>query len=418
MNKKLTYISSGMSFTRIIFPEMKTDPEMIAWGNSVFKTMQSNPNHDYGVLYNAWVEHRFGEVFKEHYKDNLAYIQADSGGLQIITQGKQITPELKKQIYLNQGTYSDMAMAFDEIPLAFNDSRSGRLDLSNRWFDKENFEEKARQTGRNIFEQLKTFEEIGSGTLPIFIVQGNCYDTYMTWTEQALSEIPKDYHNRIGGIAMGAAALGHGTLEDIQRAFIFTQLPIEQKNHMHLLAVGAVARMLPNMVFMQNGLYDGVHVTYDSTTHTSGVQMGNYYMNNGNYVFSRKFDRVKYGEIYRDVTSKFDIDVSLENFHEALNSKTMVYKERHGSRNGAIKSVMGACMSSITNFKNHIDECIDDKSKLLAFAEKYGKHGIFKTLYKVKTKDEFDYWLTHVGKYVTSKPVSSDKKQTLEEFFV
>ena len=44
----------------------------------------------------------------------------------------------------------------------------------------------------------------------------------LKWVEYVLDEIPKSNHQFIGGVAMGAAALGTGTLEDIERAFIFT----------------------------------------------------------------------------------------------------------------------------------------------------------------------------------------------------
>lgn len=419
MTNKLTYVSSGTPYLRIAFKECVENPELKAWINDTFTRMQRNKEtHDYGVLYNAWVEASFGAIFRDHFKSSLACVQADSGGLQIITRGMTITDELKRKIYVNQGSFSDMAMSFDEIPLAFSGVSSSRLDLSNRWFDSERFEHCASTTGKNIYEQILEFDKLGSQTKPVFIVQGNCYDTYMRWADLALKEIPSHLHERIGGVAMGAAALGHGTLEDIQRAFIYTEMPkFSDENHMHLLAVGSVARLLPNLIFLQNGVYKDLHLTYDSTTHTSGVHMGRYYINNRNFEFPRYFDRVKWDIIYNDVSQKFDMsDIPIETFNIGLNTKSPPFIEKFGSRNKMIQSTIAAILSSIWNFMDHVDQCLASKKVLLDFARKIGEYGTFSTLYQVQTKDDFDHWVKHVGKHVASKPVASQQRQTLEAF--
>jgi hypothetical protein len=402
---------------RIIFEEAYSDPQTREWIRNAFLKMQTNKSHNFGLLYNAWTESNFGAIFKDHFTDCLETVQADSGGLQVITQGKVITEELKNGVYQNQSKYSKMAMSFDEIPLSFSGEKSSRLDLSNRWFDTNKFEDCAKLTGRNIFKQIKTFIKNESISKPIFIIQGNCYDTYMKWTELALKEIPKEFHSHIGGVAMGAAALGHGTLEDIQRAFIYTQLPIDiTHKHMHLLAVGSVSRMLPNLIFMQTGLYNNMHLTYDSTTHTSGMHMCRYYHNNKTFEFGRHFSHRHYNLMYEDVKSMFDINMSLEEFHEALNSPSIPYKEKYGTRCPVIIAFVGATLKSIDNFKTHVDLCLSSKEELLKFAGKKKDVNLFNTLYQIKDKSDFDSWMQHVGKHVKSLAVASSAPATLEGF--
>lgn len=414
---RLTYVASGTSYMRLLHEECRANGPLNAWLNEALLSMQKNPEHNFGLLYNAWVEPHFGEVLKDGYRKSLALIQADSGGLQIVTQGKTITEEIKQKVYANQGTHSDMAMSFDEIPLSFSGEKSSRLDLSNRWFDEEKFEHCAKETGRNIFEQIKSFQKMGSDSKPIFIIQGNCFETYMRWTELALSQIPKELHSAIGGCAMGAAALGHGTLEDIQRAFIFTELPLENKSHMHLLAVGSVARLIPNMIFLQNGVYENLHLTYDSTTHTSGLHMGRIYHGRGSLEFPKYLDKVKWPKMFEATNARFPLDMTVEQYHEAINSKTIPYRERYGTRDPVIKAVLATILTSIDFFRDHVNECLASKKVLMKFADSVGNGAPFASLYEVKNKTDFDYWMNNVGRYVGSKPVSTSKRSSLEGFF-
>ena len=93
------------------------------------------------------------------YKDHVHEIHADSGGLQIVTQGMVITDELKDKVYENQAEWADVGMCFDEIPVILTGDRSDRNDTKARFFDFENYEELARKTGRNVKRQLEIFDK-------------------------------------------------------------------------------------------------------------------------------------------------------------------------------------------------------------------------------------------------------------------
>lgn len=412
---RLSYIASGCSYTRFNLKQNESSPETVNWIRDAFKIMQKDSGHTFGCLYNAWTEQDFGPIFKNNYADVLECIQADSGGLQIVTQGKTITPELMDGVFDNQGRYSTMAMSFDEIPLAFSGAKSSRLDLSNRWFDKDNFEQQAKKTGQNVFRQIQAFENMKSVSRPIFITQGNCLETYQKWTELALGEIPAQYHEMIGGVAMGAAALGHGLLEDVQRAYFYTQLPFTFKcDHLHLLAVGSVFRLVPNLIFMKSGLYKDTHLTYDSTSHTCAATLGRYYVNKKSMDFPRFFDKTVYAKIYDDICKKFDIGMTLDEFHEAINSKSTDFFKKYGSIHRFVVSQMAITLSTIQNFKDHVDLCVNDENEMIAIVDTRDNPAIIQSLYSIKSSTDYDYWYKEVGYRLSSHSVLSEKAATLE----
>lgn len=417
---RLTYVASGCGYTRINFPDVAKDPELCSRVNEILSIANNTyENHGFALLYNAFVEAKFGLQF-QLFKDSVEFIEADSGGLQMVTRGMNITDDKKDGIYKNQGLYSNYAMCFDEIPLKFSGEKSSRLDMSNRWFDKELFEACARKTGQNIRRQIEMFIEMKSASKPILITQGNCYDTYMKWADLVLGEIPEENLKYIGGVAMGAAALGHGTLEDIRRAFYYTQLPNDLLNirHMHLLAVGSLPRLLPNLVFIRSGVYDkDLHLTYDSTTHTSGIHQGRFYSDKKTIEFPREFDRKIWTEIYESMVDYTGIDITLEHFHELMNINSTEYLEKYGNKNKFVETYIAMTVTSVNNFRKHVNLCLKKKSELLGVMDRKGTHSAFESLYEVRTLDDFRHWEDEVGRFLPSSPVRNSAPSSLESFW-
>lgn len=416
----LEYVASGCSFFKLMYPELRTG-EGLEFFEKTLGTLQDKHGHKVSLLYNAHTEKNSGKVFKPTFKGKGIYeVYADSGGLQMVTIGANITGAMKDKVYENQAQYSDVAMCFDEIPVAYGGGRSERLNLGNRWFDKDKFEFCARETGRNIKRQIEIFDATKSDARPIFIMQGNDYDTYMKWCEYAIDEVPEEMRDRIGGIAMGAAALGHGTLQDIQRAFYYTQLPWQPKNrHMHLLAVGSVTRLIPNIMFIQNGLYKDVWLSYDSTTHTSGSVMGRYYKDDATYVFDRVFND-RYAEIHADIKQIFPhFDVDLKLFYDAMNKPTRKHGEAIGNVHPLIYTYVAFVSAAIYNFTAHVEKVIKSEEAALNMF-KYGsvEQNAFRALKEVKTASDFAHWEKFVGSSLDSTPVKSYGTHSLEDLFV
>jgi hypothetical protein len=415
----LEYVASGSSYFKLMYAE-SLEPQNLDFFARTFGSLNNTHNHKISLLYNAYTEKRPGEWMGEHYRPLVHSIHADSGGLQMVTLGRTITNELKEEVYDSQARNSDIAMCFDVIPVRTLDAgRSERLDLSNRRFDRTDLERCARETGRNLRRQIDFFDEKGSKARPMLITQGNDYDSYMKWTEYVVQELDEYHVSRIGGIAMGAAALGKGSLEDFKRAFYFTQLPIKlESKHLHLLGVGSVYRMIPQFIFMQNGLYEGVEMSYDSTTHTSGVTQGRYYKDDLALNFTRAFDD-NYRIVWEDIKRNFPFyEYDLNTFYEALNISSRTYQEKHGNIDPSLQTYGVFVSSAIKNFLAHVEKLQNSRDEIMKMARGIDATA-FNALYSVRTKQDFDHWLSNVGPYVASEPVQEyTEPVTLGDMFV
>ena len=401
----LEYVASGSSYFKLMYAE-SLEPQNLDFFARTFGTLNNIHNHKISLLYNAYTEKRPGEWMGEHYRPLVHSIHADSGGLQMITLGRTITNELKEEVYDSQARNSDIAMCFDVIPVRTLDAgRSDRLDLNNRRFDRTDLERCARETGRNLRRQIDFFDEKSSKSRPMLITQGNDYDSYMKWTEYVVAELDEYHVSRIGGIAMGAAALGKGSLEDFKRAFYFTELPINlESKHLHLLGVGSVYRMIPQFIFMQNGLYQNVEMSYDSTTHTSGVTQGRYYKDDLALNFTRAFDD-NYRIVWEDIKRNFPFyNYSLETFYEALNISSRTYQEKHGNIDPSLQTYGVFVSSAIKNFLAHVEKLQNSRDEIMKMARGIDATA-FNALYSVQTPDDFNHWLAEVGPYMASEPV-------------
>lgn len=412
------YVASGTSYFKLMYQESLA-PQNLDWFTRTFGSLNDQHNHKISLLYNAYTEKRPGRWCGEHYRNLVHNIHADSGGLQMVTLGRTITEELKEEVYANQAENSHVAMCFDVIPVrTLDNGRSERLDLSNRRFDRADLERCARATGKNLKRQIEFFLEKGTTAKPMLITQGNDYDSYMKWTQYVVEELPAEYIKHIGGIAMGAAALGKGSLEDIKRAFYFTQLPIDlEHKNLHLLGVGSVYRMLPQMIFIQNGMYDGVHMSYDSTTHTSGVTQGRYYMNDYAFTFTRAFDD-SYRIVLEDMQRNFPfIKYSVQDLYDVLNMSSRTYEAKFGTIDPSMQLYVAYVSSSIKNFIEQVDRVSKSEKEVMKFAKGLDRNA-FAALYSVKTTEDFDHWLKHIGPYMDSEPVQEYvEPNSLESLF-
>ena len=75
---------------------MIQNPETQKYITDCFNLMRNNyKDQDVGLLFNAFSEKRFGPIFNNLYRKQIYGVYADSGGLQAITLGREITPEFK-----------------------------------------------------------------------------------------------------------------------------------------------------------------------------------------------------------------------------------------------------------------------------------------------------------------------------------
>jgi hypothetical protein len=399
-NVTFEYVASGFSYFRINSKD-NLSADLIDFFKNTYCQINDKHNHKVSLLYNAYTEKNHGEMFSNTLKEHVHHVHADSGGLQMITLGKTITEQLKMEVYTNQAKYSDIAMAFDVIPVKVLGEKSVRLDTKNRKFDADNLEHCAKESGKNLATQIQYFIDNKSKTKPFLIAQGNCYDSYMKWVEIMLKQLPNGFVDYIGGLAMGAAALGKGTLEDIKRAFYVTQLPIKL-DHLHLLGVGAFPRMIPTLIFAQNKVYKNMVISYDSTTHTASITRGLYFykkkMLNYSRYYGLDYDTI-FGDIQKNFPNVYNYDVKM--LHECLNNPPSVIKEKYGSSEASVKTAIAYISSSIKNFCDCVDRMSQSKEDLLRTLP-LNYRNAFSALSEVKTLDDFNNWLRNASKHIDS----------------
>ncbi len=427
MSRILEYVISGPAYLRL-GAEQCNDPETLNMiQNLILRTCHNQNDHTFSLLYNGFTEKNFGPKLQK-YRPAINQIHADSGGLQVITRGLKNTPEFREKVYTNQGTYADIGMAFDEIPvIATQDGKSSKIDTRNRYFDRANFDRYATQTGKNVRAQIEKFAQLKSNCKPFVIIHGASHQTYQHWAETILREVSEPLHDRIGGVAMGSAALGMGQLEDVKRAFYVTLMPFQKPFHLHILGVGALRRMLPYLLFSQTGLYDDINISYDSTTHSMSLDNGLFYFSHykkspGSAYggTSVKMGR-EYSNIYRTVSEEINnvcgTAYSPEEFHKLMNIGVGAYVEKGGKFIDIMQARLSFILTNVHNFTKDVSELIKSKDQFLRFARDKDCENQYASLFEVKTLDDFVHWEKHVGCHMDSESVSDKPPTTLEELF-
>ena len=255
--------------------------ELMSNLNMSVREKARNSNPTIATLFNAYTEAAFTDRFNELGNLGASSLYADSGGLQIVTAGKTITDQIKKEIYKTQ-TAADYAMCFDVIPLeslSVSRTRNERSNVGNKIFNQEKHVESGRLTGLNIKEQVKTFREMNAKTKVIPIIQGNDANDMIAYFNQIAEQLSDEDYEHISGMAVADTCIGNGTLESIEMlkgAKAITRICHPNiKKHLHILGVGSISRMRPILYLNKSGYLNTFEkVSYDSSSHTSTFDYG------------------------------------------------------------------------------------------------------------------------------------------------
>jgi hypothetical protein len=141
-------------------------------------------------LFNAYTEELKVKEINVLSRMGFERLYADSGGLQILTVGSEITPQTKNDIYKVQ-TNADFAFCFDEIPLKTQGERgrNERSNASNKMFDPADCGPLGEQTGKNVKEQVELFQKLGAKTKVILICHGNEVDDFLRYYDSIASKL-------------------------------------------------------------------------------------------------------------------------------------------------------------------------------------------------------------------------------------
>ena len=409
---------SGVGYIGMTNKAYQTD-ELNQYFLKLLKQMDGKYNHTFSILYNAFTEQGLGDILQTNWLGRKN-IYADSGGLQIVTRGMTPTDDMKGAVYKNQGDFADFGLCFDEIPVIV-DGKSKRGDLTSRFFDESLLKNAACQSGKNLRRQIDTYQKNNSTCKPIFIVHGNCYDTYMRWCEYAMSELTPDYYDKIGGVAVGGAALGNGLLEDIKKTFYCSQLPIElPNNHFHLLGVGSPDRLFPIIILLQNGLYKNARISYDSTSQSSSLAMGKVGIYNPPLFRMYDIGRTVNSKViqgYNSIKNNLpDFDYSIEDYHWGCisNNETAIELGRGIDR---MKIQLAVTINSVIELMKAVNSAAQSPKKIIDMTKSHMDKLALGGLVGIKTTEEFFKWEDAYSHLIRSSPVRRIPKYTLEELF-
>lgn len=421
--KRFEYVISGTSYATLT----KAVLQQFAEGDVIQKMARNLNNacddHKVSILFNGLTEKNLAEPLNKIFDDSVNYY-VDSGGLQMVTLGLTSTPEKKREVYEVQSKWATYAMSFDEIPVKLLSDKSTFFDVKNRVFDPDTFEACAKLSGENLRDQIDYFLEHGSTAKPFLIVQGNDLYYYQRWIDIMLSCIEPSKWKYIGGLSIGAAALGQGELEDFKRSFYATQLELPEniKNHVHLLGVGALRRMGPWISLINGGHLKDTMISYDSTTHTRALQEATYHKNFtlNKFLYGRlvPFFQVVIPDIVDTSKRLFGIDVKEQDLIDAYLAKRSKYVEEHGNDNDYNLSLARYCalFCSVYNFTRDVEALSKDFTNFMKIDP--SAYHVYDSFKHVRDQNDFEAWVRQNNNLLVSKGVQSNANiSTLEELF-
>lgn len=369
------------------------------------------------TLFNAYTEQ--GIVPKLKAFDNIGAhsIYADSGGLQIVTAGKIITPQIKDKIYEIQQN-ANYAMCFDEIPLEKTTSiqtSNERSNISNKIFNQARHTDSGILTGQNIKKQVESFRAANAKTKAIIIVQGNNAEDMLHYFEQIESQLSLEDYDYIGGMAVADTCIGNGELESIEmlkgaRAISKICHPVIKK-HLHILGVGSIHRMRPILYLIKSGYLDNFeHVSYDSSSHTCTFRFGLIKLNGTcrplgayrNPVAEEHFAKV-YEYFEECLKPKLTLDKFLDIILlDGKKSWSMANVKANARTKASTELVIGYMANPLHtyyqmgNFITCLDGLLDSE------VEDFDSIG---HLLKVRTDEDMNEWFRTLSSYVNSKRI-------------
>lgn len=423
MNLQYDLVASATAY--VVDPcYFKKNPEIVdTYRKFISHVNNRYDNQRFSVLFNAYVEPRDGDSWRDHFSHDDLKIYADSGGLQMITLGREVTEEIKDKIYNTQARSSDYAMIFDEIP-AIKLSDKTLKNSSSRLFDADSFEECAIKTAKNVIHQIDVFDSLGVSTKPLLILQGNDTNWYQKWLDICLATMGPSYYNRLSGLAFGTPVYGNGLIEDIERLFWVKDIhaPEHLKNHIHLLGVGSINRFIIASILRSSGILPAdVLLSYDSSKLTGGTRWGEYHIHHKVKRFWRHDPTGL--DVFIDEARKLCKTIGSEFCEAHLRSVILHSQEiRDGNEEKEfIKAKLDlayvqAFITSAYGFMESL-EAFKDRKQI----EKHCKHKALLPLLDIKDTSHFNDWKREASKILKSEKVQSKSSyvepSTLEEFF-
>lgn len=390
-------------------------------------------------LFNAFTEESFatriaetGYSIKQTFPDSM---YADSGGLQVLTQGKQIDTKMKHKIYGIQAKYADYAMSFDEMPFRMVDGQ--------KIYQPETVSSCGTKAGENLKDQIKYFDTIGADTKIIPIVQGLGLVDMSTYTLNMVDQLNEHELDKLECLAVGGIQSEFELLERSVNIYKIEGIPDKVKTHFHVLGVTGFRKLLPVLIGIRNGLMPGIHrFSFDSTTLSKSYLLGNiqpslndirsgkkkrslgkirdafvedyyqqmfdFWKDNPDNIFDDVEDLIQHSSFHGQYNDPNKPDLPLE---DICTTAARQYKSEKLGVNDAIKTIVQKYVYVYYNtfkFMEILEGYLQGTLELSDFMGTYKHLGLLQALENVSNHDEFDEWYLAVRKMAKVDKKTSD----------
>lgn len=374
------------------------------------------------LLFNAFTEDTIGQYINDMDRYGFDQLYADSGGLQMVTTNKTITPQLKSQIYGVQ-KLANFGFCFDEIPLGLKegvDPETGkhRSQTASKLFRQGEFDACIASTAQNIKEQTEAF--MGSSTKAFYILQGNSSEEMYRWFEGGTKVLGAEHYAHLQGLAPADTCIGNGEMESVEMLSACHRLRNDfgaerTGNHIHFLGVGSPSRLLPALYLSQGGYLDpNIHVSFDSSTASMSLIMGNLTSASGRRVRRGILETVNFMmEFYddmHDVVAEFCGEVDREEFyqHALKNYKSIADMINLAPPQMAVWVRAAITVMPLWQVTGFFQQAVD---RINAPESQYAALGFLR---EVKTEDDMQAWRRQFSKYLKSSRIDRVNTNVLQ----
>lgn len=375
-------------------------------------------NVNISLLYNGYTEDKAGRWISSHdFGFNSMY--ADSGGLQALTLGEDITDDVRKQIYQSQ-TNSDFAMSFDDIP-ATTTSKEVRATNKSKIYYPERAKECAIKSASYLKEQIEYFDKVGAKTKAFLITQGNNVDDILHWYDAAFSVLEPAHIKRVGGIATAFSCLGVGMQERVINQLAYSRIMAEYNPdipyHLHMLGLGSVKPMFPSLCWLMSPLCNPNQTfSYDSTSASMVATNGIFYFKHCGW---KKYTHLREATIVFDEMFAFcyddilaDIGVDYDTLYTHLINNRMSVSKTTNIESDEPIYLASRVFNAILPFYQLITQ-YQHKRKELEEAS-----GIYAELKSISEITDFTEWFNKYSHKLKSQRVArADTAYTVNDFW-
>ncbi len=292
-----------------------------------------------------------------------------------------------------------------------------RSQTGSKLFRQDEFDKCIESTAYNIRDQCEAF--VGGKTKGFYILQGNSTEEMYRWFEGGTKVLEPHHYQQLKGLAPADTCIGNGELESVEMLAachrLHNEFPDYVGDHIHFLGVGSPSRLLP-VIFLADGGYldPSTHVSFDSSTASMSLIMGNLVMPDGRRCRRGIKETVDFMMAFydamHDVLAEFAGEAPRDVFYKHIleNHKSMANLINSAPKE--IEVFMRASMTAMPIWQTE-GFFVNAMNSMNSPDVQYTAIGFLR---QVKTEDDMQHWRRQFSRYLRSSRIDRVVTNTLE----